>query len=322
MDNARTHAAMSLVPPEWDACAALVERAARALPLLSQKGQITRYRVFWPSGATLAFADVGTRSHLVVGRHERCDIRLEHPAIALRHCVLRVHPTELGLLELEGLDLGAELPFFVGPSPRPLRAFRAAVGPVVIRIADAVLVALPVAGPASAEESGLREPVLDVLDADPERARPIPTSLSELEVRTLVASSYRTMARPIQPSLPVEQVPASQGPVWARIALRGPGGRVVEELSRAELDTLVLVGRYPRCQRGELAPFSTRVSRVHAGLIASRDGLDVLDLASTNGIGERHGETLRRARLVRVRSRASLTLGEAGDRLDVELVRA
>ncbi|GAB4196329.1 MAG: hypothetical protein OHK0013_03420 [Sandaracinaceae bacterium] len=320
MDNVRTVAAMSLVPPEWEACAALVERAARALPHLSQKGQITRYRVFWPSGATLAFADVGTRSHLVVGRHERCDVRLEHPAIALRHCVLRARPTDDGLLELEGLDLGAELPFFVGPSVRPLRAFRASAGPVVLRVADAILVALPVAGPATEDESGLREPVLDLLEADPDRARPIPTSTRELEIRTLVESSYRTMARPTRSSLPVEQLPASRGPTWARVALRGPSGRVVQELSRAELESLVLVGRYPRCQRGSLAPFSDRVSRVHAGLVASGDVLDVLDLASTNGIGERHGETVRLARRVQVRSRASIALGEGGDRLDIELV--
>lgn len=325
--------ASDLVPPEWSACVALVERASLALPHLSLAEQASAgraspgYRVFWARGEALAFADVTPGSHLVVGRHQCCDVRLEHPAIALRHCVLRAHLREREV-ELEALDLGAELPFHVGPSIRPVRSF-AASGPVVFRVADAILVALPFAACLRPDQSGLREKVLEVLDADPAHARAIPTSPAELAVRTLAArdlaeTTYRTMARPIERSLPVEILGPARGPVWARVAMRGPGGRVVTELSRAQLDTLVLVGRYPRCQRGELSPFSDRVSRVHAGLLAVGDALEVIDLASTNGLSEVRraatDEHVVSARTIRVRSRASITLGDQGDRLDVELV--
>jgi hypothetical protein len=326
-----------IVPAAWAACVALVERASLALPHLAAPGAIGAagaaspgYRVFWARGEDLAFADVTPGGHLVVGRHARCDVRLEHPAIALRHCVLRARGVEHGTLALEALDLGAELPFHVGPSVFPLRAFSAS-GPVVFRVADAILVALPFAGCLRPDQSGLRQKVLEVLDADPARARLIPTDPAELAERTLAArgmmeATYRTMARPIERSLPVEILGAARGPVWARVALRGRGGRVVMELSRAQLETLVLVGRYPRCQRGELSPFSELVSRVHAGLLAVDDTIEVIDLASTNGLsqasgaGERAGEGTPTARTIRVRSRASIALGAQDDRLDVEIL--
>jgi hypothetical protein len=52
--------------------------------------------------------------------------------------------------------------------------------------------------------------------------------------------------------------------------------------------------------------------------MSSRDGLDVLDLASTDGIGELHGDAIRQARSVRGRLRASISLAGHTDLLDVE----
>lgn len=308
----------------WQLCESLIARATLALAHVTDTGTAPGFRIFWLRGdhgaserAELAFATLEEGRHLVVGRHSECDVRLEHPAVALRHLLLRVRRDEAGALTLVGTDLGAELPLLVGPSAQPTRSFSAA-GPTVLRLADTLLVALPVGDPsraASPDESALRAAVID---ADPAEARPIPRALEELAVHTMVSSISRTLIRPFAPPLPVEVVPRGSDTPFARVALRGPHGRVVVELSRAQLERVVLVGRYPRCRQGELAPFSASVSRVHAGLTVEGDDLVVIDLASTNGIGVNHTRDASAPRAIRVRSRGSIPLGPT-DRIDVEL---
>lgn len=318
--------AADVAAPPWHVCEALVARATLALAHVSDSGAAPGFRLFWlrTSGgsaterAELAFATLPEGGHLVVGRHSECDVRLEHPSVSLRHVLLRSRRDPTGALALLGTDLGAELPMRVGPNAQPTRAFGAS-GPTVLRLADGIVVALPVGDPSAStppDESALRAAVVD---ADPALARPIPRALEDLAVRTMVSTMSRTLIRPFAAPLPVEVLPREGGSAFARVAMRGPHGRVVVELSRAQLERVVLVGRYPRCRLGELSPFSAAVSRVHAGLVLDGDDLLVIDLASTNGLGSRGaGE---RARAVRVRTRGTVQLGPS-DRLDLELCAA
>jgi len=338
--NNRTLVCGDVSPQAWEACLSLVERATLALahlaladgaladgaladgaladgaladpPHAPAEAAAPGYRLFWSGPSGLAFCDLSAGEHVVIGRHSSCDVQLFHPSVALRQAVLRAQPRDGGALELHALDLAAPLPFFVGPSLLPLRAF-AASGPTVFRVATEIVVALPMAHCAARGErpegSGAR-----VIEADPSLAKPIDMARSALAVRTMVDSISRTIVRPFAAPMSVEIIAPARGPTWARLAMRGPGGRVVLELSRAQLESLVLIGRYPRCQRGELSPFSENVSRVHAGILAVGDTIEVLDLASTNGLGKP------RARAVRVRSRASIQLGTREDRLDLELL--
>ncbi len=323
VDNCHTMVALEIAAPAWSVCEAVVARATLALAHLPDHGAVPGFRLFWQrrvgeGSATdrteLAFATLPEDGHLVLGRHGACDVRLTHPSVALRHVLLRARRDAAGALSLLGTDLGAALPMLVGPSGEPARAFGAA-GPTVLRLADEILVALPVgAAPGSVpDESALRA----VVDADPDQARSIPRGLEELAVRTMVSSMSRTRIRPFAAPLPVEVVSREAGAAFARVAMRGPQGRVVIELSRAQLERVVLVGRYPRCRRGELSPFSANVSRVHAGLVLEGDDLFVVDLASTNRIGT-PGAAGAHPRAVRVRTRGSVSLGPS-DRLDIEL---
>jgi pSer/pThr/pTyr-binding forkhead associated (FHA) protein len=131
----------------------------------------------------------------------------------------------------------------------------------------------------------------------------------------------KTSVRPHHDTLPVEILAPSDTP-FARLAMRGPSGRVVVSVGARDLDAPVLVGRYPRCRRGELAPFSERVSRVHAAIVREGESVRVIDLGSTNGLSTQTREgTSIRARAIRVTSRASIALGNRNDRLDVEILR-
>ena len=302
------------------ACEALIARATLAAQVLPPAREGVAFRLFWEDGsardahAPLAFADLHAEDHLVVGRHTECDVRLSDPSVALRHVLVRARVTD-GRAALLVSDLATDAGFRVGPLQADSRG-ASCDGPTVIGVSTHLLVALPTIATGTADESALRP---RVVDADPELAHPIAHDRAALAVRTQIDLVSRTLVRPFAPPLPVEILASSERP-FARLALRGPEGRVVIAPSRADLEALLLVGRYPRCRHGELTPFSTRVSRVHAAIAREGDALHVIDLASTNGLATRTADGVVSARAVRVTSRASIRLGGSTDRLDVELV--
>jgi hypothetical protein len=310
------------VPPRL-ACEELVARATLAAEALPPARVGVVFRVFWEDAAApdatapLAFADLHVEDHLVVGRHSACDVRLSHPSVALRHVLVRARVAEGDRVALVLSDLGTDAGFRIGPLQASSRGV-SCDGPTVLGVSTHLLVALPTTATGTADESALRP---RVIDADPAAARPIAYDRAALAVRTQIDLISRTLIRPFAAPLPVEILASSERP-FARLALRGPDGRVVIAPSRADLDALVLVGRYPRCRHGELSPFSGGVSRVHAAITREGDALRVIDLASTNGIATRTEEGVVRARAIRVASRASIRLGSSDDRLDVEIVGA
>ncbi|MBN8613972.1 MAG: FHA domain-containing protein [Deltaproteobacteria bacterium] len=328
--DARTILGAISVGAPREACEALVARAVTASEILPAPREDVAFRVFWadPSG-DLAFADLALDDHLVIGRHSSCDVRLSDPAVALRHVLLRVRREEspaggpyraIDRVSLLAHDLLTEHGFRVGLAQALSRA-ATVEGPTVLTISMHLLVVLPArARPIeaqTADESSLRP---RVVDADPALARPIASSRSELAVRTQMDLMSKTIVRPHHDTLPVEILPPSETP-FARLAMRGPSGRVVVSVGASDLEAPVLVGRYPRCRRGELAPFSERVSRVHAAIVREGESVRVIDLGSTNGLSTQTREgTSIRARAIRVTSRASIALGNRHDRLDVEIL--
>ncbi len=328
--DARTILGAVLAGAPRAACEELVARATLASELLPPPREDVVFRVFWSDGrGDLGFADLASDDHLVIGRHSSVDVRLTDPSVALRHVLLRVSRDTTRAdgpyraserVSLLAHDLLTEHGFRVGLEQTLSRAAKVE-GATVLTIGMHLLVVLPTnASPLdaqTADESSLRA---RVIDADPALARSIPSSRSELAVRTQMDAMSRTIVRPHQATLPVEILPPSETP-FARLALRGPSGRVVVPIGPRDLEAPVLVGRYPRCRRGELAPFSERVSRVHAAVVREGDSIRVIDLGSTNGLSTqtRDGGSVR-ARAIRVTSRASISLGGRHDRIDVEML--
>lgn len=327
--DARTLLGAVLAAAPRDACESLIARAVTAADILPAPREGVAFRVFWVEEVgELAFADLAADDHVVIGRHSSCDVRLSDPAVALRHVLLRARRTTAdsagpyrahGRVALVAHDLLTEHGFRVGLEGTLSRA-ATVEGPTVLSVASHLLVVLPAATSPleaqTADESSLRA---RVIDADPELARSIPSRLSDLAVRTQIDVISKTIVRPQRITLPVEIVAPSETP-FARLALRGPSGRVVISVGARDLEAPVLVGRYPRCRRGELSPFSERVSRVHAAVVREGEAIHVLDLGSTNGLSTRSadGRSIT-ARAIRVTSRASIALGNRHDRLDVEL---
>lgn len=322
MSDARTMTvAVPFGPPARAACELVIARAARVAEHLPPAGAGVVARAFWEDAAgELAFAELREDDHLVLGRHARCDVRLRDPAVSLRHVLLRARRDVLGKLSILAQDLATELGFHVDDARVP--TLGASIdGPAVLGIAGQLVALLPTGAPA-ADESALRP---RLVDADPEDARPIAEERAALAVRTQLDSYSRTTIHPIPAPLSVEVLDAVEAP-FARIALRGPQARVVFTASAEDLDRLVLIGRYTRCRRGALSPFSDWVSRVHAAITRDGAALRVIDLASTNGLATRSGgKRAEEVRAIRVTTRASIVLasssaGGARDRLDLEIV--
>lgn len=332
MDDCRTIVIADLGPTPFEASEELLARAVRAMPHLPAHEEVA-YRLFWSDeDGALAFADLGRDEHLVIGRHPQAHVRLWHPCVALRHVLVRVRPTEHGpTLVLE--DLGTADGFRVGPTARPSRGVLA-YGSTVLSLRRHVVVALavhaspdpmqaapsegapigaaPIEAALAVEQSALVPKVIDARTmVSPEPSAPLHSS-----------NPYTTIVREVSEPVPVEHLPRCENP-WARLRLRGPGGHVVFEVSRADLERPLLVGRYDRCRRGALAPFSPSVSRVHAGVVCDGEGVRVLDLASSNGLAAtaRSGAEMW-VQAIRVRRAATILLAGDNDFLDIEILGA
>ena len=90
------------------------------------------------------------------------------------------------------------------------------------------------------------------------------------------------------------------------LELRGPERAETLYLTRAQLAGWVVIGHYARCAAGGEV-FSAAVSRMHLALTLGPDGVEVFDLASTNGVflGKR------RVKYACVRDDAEFALGPA-----------
>ncbi len=221
----------------------------------------------------------------VLGRHDRCDLRLWGDDIALRHIAIVVEPVvswaEGARACYRAIDLRTT-GGTVDEIGRPLQSFRAD-GPAVLRAGGQVIFILPIGDPTdwppSAKHAWEMLPQRIYLDECGGIARThARTSLifRQPEVR----SADDLIAGELAGTLDVEQ----------------PGHSSIIAFGARALRDGVFLGRYERCEL--LGELDDSVSRVHALLVKVGDRLMLVDLASTHGLGPTGGGRARVAELV------------------------
>ncbi len=320
--------AATMLPPAGalaaspSAAAELFARASALLPTMAREAGGPGYRVFWLGDGALQWADVlgDGHGHLVVGRHSSADVELRgDESIALRHLVLRAGAAAKGVPELQVLDLRANLPVFVDASDEPQRSF-VAEGPMLARVGTHAICALPVATCAppkvpTTEHEASAPASSPPARQDAERRRRVVREPQASYVAS-AAGSHTTSLRPAPPTTEIHELQPSAGPPWVHLVVRSPNGDVEHQLDRDALRGLVLVGRYARCQAGHAGLLLGDVSRVHVGLIAQGDAVEVIDLASTNGIWVDRS----RVRRGLIEDRGEVALGRRGCRIEVRVL--
>lgn len=244
------------------------------------------YRIFWMNeggawGCVEAPAELG--KHVVVGRHDRCDVVLhDERAVSLRHVLLRVAALDDGFPILNVLDLETTDGFELSDGSRQRSVV--ASGPLVFRVGVHAIVAVP-NGVALPE--ALPEPLVERADASPYAPSPErvelapqplpvrPTRITVIPASVQIAETARRASAPARSSQEVDRY---------EVLLEGRGKRAAVRLSAKDVEHGVLVGRADKCvDAGLRAILSDDVSRVHALVIREPRGVFLYDTGSTQG---------------------------------------
>jgi hypothetical protein len=270
-------------------------RIARGVAACAAAPDADGYRLFWMRsdgvcGSIDAPAERGR--HVVVGRHDHCDVVLDDElAVSLRHVLVRVSALDDGFPVLNVLDLETSDGFELSNGSR--QRCVVASGPVAFRVGSHSLVALP--NGVKLDES-LPSPVVDRADADPYVVHG-----ERVELPPQPAGSRRASRVTVVPgSVQLEEIASKRPPGGVasagvasasdaeryEIVLEGRDGRRAGiRLGARDVEHGVLIGRSDKClDAGVRAVLSDDVSRVHALVIREREGVFVYDAGSTNGM--------------------------------------
>ncbi len=266
----------------------------------------TGYRLFWVRDGRASFRDLPAGgAYAVAGSHERCDVVIEGAGVALRHLIAATVALSDGVA-LRLLDLHTDLPFFLQDDV-PRRSIVAA-GPVVVRLARAVIGAIPVEAGRTPEAPQYDGSTLPVTEVEATHTVPVSTTRPSTSGPSRVSSlppSRRLTDLPAQRRSPVEarlpEVRAVPHVASPATSPEGPGGgrvwtvslerddrRASVELSDADLALGVMIGRSDssraRClDAGLQAVLDTNVSRGHVLLLHHHEAYEAFDLCSTQG---------------------------------------
>ncbi len=244
------------------------------------------YRLFWmrgdgACGCLEAPAERG--KHVVVGRHDHCDLVLDDElSVSLRHVLLRVSALDDGFPVMNVLDLRTKDGFELSDGSR--QRCVVATGPLVFRVGVHSLVALP---NGVRIEPSLPAPVVDCADADPYVVR-----AERVELAPVASAARPTRITSIPWSTPLGKPPErdAAGEAHASSAARYEvylevsGSRAAVRLSSEDVDHGILVGRNEKCvDAGLRRILNDYCSRVHALVIREKDGVFLYDTASTCG---------------------------------------
>lgn len=213
---------------------------------------------------------------LVLGRHTECDLA-ELPDASLRHALVLVWPeAEGGATRFQCLDLRTPVGLALGEER--VSEMVATEGQLAVGVGSAVVLVRHAAPgvPLFEEPEALASALTQAASAAslrPHRARP---GVQVLRLDETHVS--RSVAR----YLSVE-VPPPDGGTRVSVVGRVGGGPVTFRVPPARLEEGVLLGRYRRCQASEVLEEDTRISRVHACLLAREGRRYVVDCGSTNG---------------------------------------
>lgn len=306
--------ANTISPPSWSPPRLDVIESGLSLALRTLRGSVLgsphqrgiHLFVVYRGNVAVRFLRAGADDHVVLGRHESCDLHLTaDPAISLRHLLARVVTLADGSTALRLTDLETPRPFVLsdGAAQRSLVAtgpFAVGIGPYVVGGVPHDLdryVEPPAGGMSGAGPYRAAPPLVESSRQLPDGALRTPAGLRRSRI-TLMPSSRM-----------ITHVPSFAPDGCARLTLSRASGEVSSIVLDAEsLEHGVLIGRAERClDDGLRALMTMSISRVHLMLVKDRDRTVAVDLGSTQGTYER-GRRLRSADLTG--RTAALTLGQ------------
>ncbi len=255
----------------------------------------TGYRLFWALPPEMGFLDLEARPgrYAVIGRHTSCDAVLgSDPEISLRQLLATSYVLEDGNVALRLLDLFGKCPMFLGDDV-PRRSL-VATGPLRLRLGRYVLAALPIVERALVTEG---EPSVDDARVEVhEMAAPPRKTLGGGRDEGHPYRSPSSVAS-LPPVTGIQLVGVAVGPGRSRITVEREGRGASVEVTDADLDRGVLIGRADQCFDGGLRRvLSDVVSRAHLLLLRDGDKVFAFDTGSTNGTYQR-GARVRRVEL-------------------------
>jgi hypothetical protein len=213
-------------------------------------------------------------AHLILGRHERCDVVLSRDTdVSLRHMLVRATRGAHGQLQLRAIDLRSRCGLLSEDGKR-CEAI-ASEGPLFLRIASYVVLLFPT-GPAVRAWSHDADETWRALAPRNQEILPPPQPLKSRSAPSPGAVKLATIT--IQSSSPQAGELTSTHAVWS------------DQLERG-----ILVGRDDRCSHGGLE--EGNLSRVHLVLLSVDDEVWAIDTASTNGTRVLHGPPFRQVLL-------------------------
>jgi len=219
------------------------------------------------------FLPANPDEHLVIGRHEECDVFLTaDPTVSLRHLLARTIQLSDGTLALRLLDLMTPRPFLLHDGT--LQRSVVASGPFAVAVGGYVIGGIPSNHREYETRGGpYRAPALiDSAARIPRASLKTPVGLRRSRITLLPGSRF------------VTQIPAWPQDGYARITLSRAGHASSIVVDEGTLENGVLIGRAQRClDRGLKTVLTTSISRVH--LLLLRDGAQdvAIDLCSTQG---------------------------------------
>ena len=240
----------------------------------------------------------------VVGRHSRADIWLgEDAALALRHLLILVCPHVPGeAVRYRVVDLRTQTGF-TDERQVPLKAFEAD-GPVFIELGRYVLLFLTLDG----RMTWPKDP-MEAWRALPRREYRAESRQwksgrrPRVAKRDATATGVQILSGPID--IQRNLVAGDESPV-AMLTLKSAAGVARLQVGPQALRTGILLGRYERCDSGDLFVLDhPDISRVHLLVIEVEGRLYAVDVSSTNGVWQRRVEV----QVLEVGRRAVLELG-------------
>jgi len=199
-------------------------------------------------------------AHLIVGRHERCDVVLPRDSdVSLRHLLLRATRGHQGQLQLRAIDLRSRCGLLSEDGKR-CEAI-ASQGPLFLQVASYVVFLLPT-GPSARPWSDDADETWRGFAPRNQEILPPPQPLKSRSAPAPGAIKLATIT--IQSSSPQAGDLTSTHAVWS------------DQLERG-----ILVGRDDRCSHG--GQDEGNLSRVHLVLLSVDDEVWAIDTASTNG---------------------------------------
>jgi hypothetical protein len=213
-------------------------------------------------------------AHLIVGRHERCDVVLSRDNdVSLRHMLVRATRGPGGQMHLRAIDLRSRVGLLSEDGQR-CEAI-ASKGPLFLQVASYVVLLLPT-GPSVKPWTRDADETWRSFAPRDQEILPPPQPLKSRAAPAANAARLATIT--IQSSSPQAGDLTSTHAVWS------------DQLERG-----ILVGRDDRCSHGGLE--EGNLSRVHLVLLSVDGEVWAIDTASTNGTRSLSGQPFRQLML-------------------------